>query len=86
MKDWLAGEYLAIIFTDDIEPKAYALYKESLSEIYLRQFFVRRECRRQGIGQKAIAGLFLIRMSTVKRLFRDHIWFISNCIAFRPIP
>ncbi len=29
MKDWLAGEYQAIIFIHDAEPKAYALYKES---------------------------------------------------------
>jgi GNAT superfamily N-acetyltransferase len=57
MKGWLAGEYRAVIFTLDKAPAAYALYRETGNEIYLRQFFVRRECRRRGIGREAVGIL-----------------------------
>jgi ribosomal protein S18 acetylase RimI-like enzyme len=53
MRGWLAGEYCAVIFTLEGEPAAYALYRETASEIYLRQFFVRRDCRRRGLGREA---------------------------------
>jgi GNAT superfamily N-acetyltransferase len=36
---------------------AYALYKESATEIYLRQLFVRRDRRSKGIGSEAMAIL-----------------------------
>jgi hypothetical protein len=37
MKGWLAGEYAAVIFCLDGDPVAYALYRESAGEVYLRQ-------------------------------------------------
>jgi predicted acetyltransferase len=54
MRGWLAGEYTAIIFEVDAEPVAYALYRDELSQVYLRHFFVRRDRRRQGLGRQAI--------------------------------
>ncbi len=54
MRGWLSSEYIAIIFEDDGEVIAYALYREEPEEIYLRQLFVVRKRRRQGIGRKAI--------------------------------
>jgi len=57
MKEWLAGEYRAVIFVLEKEPAAYALYRQTAGEIYLRQFFVRRGCRRRGIGREAIGVL-----------------------------
>ena len=54
MAGWLAGEYQAVIFVDGSEPVAYALYRESAAEIYLRQLFVRRDRRREGIGHAAV--------------------------------
>ena len=53
MKGWLASEYAAVIFEDGGEVVAYALYREQPEEIYLRQLFVLRNRRRQGIGRKA---------------------------------
>lgn len=52
MRDWLSGaEYRAIFFEHDGCPVAYALFRsESDASIYLRQFFVCRDKRRQGIG------------------------------------
>lgn len=52
MKNWLQGEYRAVIFTND-EPVGYALFKTEEELIYLRQFFVRRDRRRCGIGKMA---------------------------------
>jgi predicted acetyltransferase len=53
MKDWLASEYTSVIFEKDGEVVAYALYREQPEEIYLRQLFVCRNRRRQGIGRQA---------------------------------
>ena len=53
MKGWLAGEYQAVLFSQGGEPVAYALYRESLTGIYLRQFYVRQSKRRSGAGRMA---------------------------------
>ena len=57
MKGWLEGEYKAVILDIDADPVAYALYKEDAKEIYLRQLFVKRGHRRQGIGREAVGIL-----------------------------
>src|SRR5882762_9383032 len=54
MRGFLKSEYTAVIFQEATEPIAYGLYRESADEIYLRQFFVKRERRRQGMGRQAI--------------------------------
>ena len=53
MRQWLAGDYTAVIFEKDGESVAYALFRESEDEIYLRQLFVKREMRNRGIGKEA---------------------------------
>jgi len=62
MKGWLAGEYAAILFEDGGEVVAYALYREQPEEIYLRQLFVVRQRRREGLGKQAM------------HLLRSEIW------------
>lgn len=54
MRGWLAGEYRAVVYEDGGEVVAYALYREQPEEIYLRQLFVVRHRRRQGIGRQAV--------------------------------
>src|SRR5579863_9909103 len=54
MRGWLASEYAAVIFEEDGEVVAHVLYREQPEEIYLRQLFVARNRRRQGIGRKAV--------------------------------
>jgi predicted acetyltransferase len=54
MKGWLASEYAAVLFENDGEVVAYALYREQPEEIYLRQLFVVRNQRRKGIGREAV--------------------------------
>jgi len=57
MRGWLKKEYRAVIFEEEGEWVAYALYREEAKEIYLRQLFVARERRREGIGKRAAAIL-----------------------------
>jgi GNAT superfamily N-acetyltransferase len=56
MKQWLQGEYRAVLFSID-EPVAYALFTQKTEPLYLRQLFVCRDCRRTGIGRAAMAIL-----------------------------
>lgn len=68
MAGFLDGDYRAVIFLSGIEPVGYALYRESPDEIYLRQFFIRRDRRREGLGREAIAILRLDIWPRTKRL------------------
>lgn len=72
MRGWLgSSEYQAVIFEEDDAVVAYALFRETDAEVYLRQFFVVRERRRQGIGRQAMAVLF-------ERVWaRDKRWTVS---------
>lgn len=57
MKGWLEGEYQVVIFDAGSDPVAYALYREDDKDVYLRQLFVDRGHRRQGIGKQAMDTL-----------------------------
>src|SRR6266516_2772611 len=54
IRGWISGEYRAIIYEDGGEIVAYALFREQPEEIYLRQLFVVRHRRSQGIGRWAV--------------------------------
>ena len=54
LRGWLAGAYRAVIFEEQREPVAYALFCPDEGGIYLRQFFVSRAQRRRGIGREAL--------------------------------
>jgi GNAT superfamily N-acetyltransferase len=54
MREWISGEYNAIVFSKIGEPVAYALFRENEKEIYLRQLFVRRDKRNKGLGKEAV--------------------------------
>ena len=61
--EWLRQRYYALLFEHQGVVVAYALYRaDEDASIYLRHFFVCREQRRKGIGQKAI------------RMLIDEIW------------
>ena len=65
MSSFLAGDYTAVIFELDGEAVAYALFRDHPDHddtLYLRQIFVRRERRRQGVGRTAV------------RMLRGQIW------------
>jgi GNAT superfamily N-acetyltransferase len=54
MRNWLSDEYRAIVYEESGEIVAYALFREQKQEIYLRQLFVVRHLRSQGIGRRAV--------------------------------
>jgi len=57
MRNWLkTGEYRAVVFSSDA-PVCHAVFKQDAGLIHLRQFFVRRDRRRTGIGRAAVAIL-----------------------------
>lgn len=57
MRGLLEDGYTAAIFENYDSALAYALYRPVEGGIYLRQFFVSRDHRRQGIGKAAIQQL-----------------------------
>ena len=57
MRGWLSSEYRAVMCEDSGEVVAYALFREQPEEIYLRQLFVVRRRRRQGIGRRVMQFL-----------------------------
>jgi predicted acetyltransferase len=82
MRNWLASEYAAVIFENDGEVVAYALYREQPEEIYLRQLFVARNRRRNGIGCRAVEILRTKIWPTNKRLTVDVLVQNTTAIAF----
>ena len=82
MRGWLAAEYAAVIFEEDDEVVAYALYREQPEEIYLRQLFVARNRRRKGLGRKAVEILRSKIWPANKRLTVDVLVQNTAAIAF----
>jgi GNAT superfamily N-acetyltransferase len=82
MRGWLAGEYVGVIFSSNGRPVAYALFRESECEIYLRQFFVCRDVRRQGIGRAAMQILLNDVWPRDKRLTVDVLCQNAAAIGF----
>ncbi|MEX2142707.1 MAG: GNAT family N-acetyltransferase [Pirellulales bacterium] len=71
LRDWLPGDYRAVIFEHQGEVVAYALYSEQPQEVYLRQLFVTSDHRRKGIGRRAVEMLRSQVWPTTKRLTVD---------------
>src|SRR5882757_4065071 len=82
MRDWLAAEYTAILFEDGDETVAYGLYREDAGEIYMRQLFVVRNRRRQGIGREAMETLRSKIWPKGKRLTVDVLVENTAAVAF----
>ncbi|AZN40981.1 GNAT family N-acetyltransferase [Paenibacillus albus] len=54
---FISSEYNAYLFNEQGVVKGYALVKHARQPLYLRQFFICRESRRQGLGKVAFAKL-----------------------------
>jgi len=58
MAGWLGNDgYQAAIFDRNGETLGYALYRREPEFVYLKQFFICRKFRRQGIGRRALEWL-----------------------------
>lgn len=65
MRQFLSGGYEAVLFEQDGCVVAYALYtqhRDHADTVHLRQIFVDRACRRQGVGREAM------------RILREEVW------------
>jgi GNAT superfamily N-acetyltransferase len=82
MRGWLAGEYRAVLYEDGGEVVAYALFREQPEEIYLRQLFVVRHRRGQGIGRRAVELLRTQVWPKTKRLTVDVLVANQRGVAF----
>jgi predicted acetyltransferase len=82
MRGWLTSEYRAILFEEAKEVVAYALYREQAEEIYLRQLFVVRNRRRQGIGRQAFEILRSQIWAANKRLTVEVLVQNAAAVAF----
>jgi predicted acetyltransferase len=70
------------MFEEGKEVVAYALYREQAEEIYLRQLFVARNRRRQGIGRTAFEILRSRVWPSDKRLTVDVLVQNTGAVAF----
>ena len=82
MRGWLSGEYRAVIYEDAGEVVAYALFREQEREIYLRQLFVVRHRRSQGLGRRAVEILRSQIWPKSKRLTVDVLTANKRAISF----
>ena len=82
LRGWLSSEYKAIIFEANQAIVAYALYREQAEEIYLRQLFVDRNHRRQGIGRNAFEILRSKIWPSDKRLTVEVLVQNTGAVAF----
>jgi len=82
MRDWLADEYRAIMYEHGGNIVAYALFREQPEEIYLRQLFVVRDRRRQGIGRRALEILRSQVWPNTKRLTVGVLVANTQAVAF----
>lgn len=57
LQGWLLTDYQAFVFCEQSDLIGYALYRTEPEHIYLRQFFVRPEYRRKGLGRSAFQWL-----------------------------
>lgn len=57
METLLGTEYDGYLFVENERVKGYALVNRKSSPIYLRHFFICRDCRRQGYGKTAFKKL-----------------------------
>ncbi|SRR5712691_10374928 len=82
MRGFLAGEYRAVIYENNDELVGYALFREQSEEIYLRQLFVVRHRRRQGIGRRAVEILRSQVWPKTKRLTVEVLVANQSAVAF----
>jgi GNAT superfamily N-acetyltransferase len=82
MRGWLSSEYQAVLFEDAGEVVAYALFREQPEEIHLRQLFVVRHRRSQGIGRRAVEMLRTQVWPKTKRLTVDVLVANQRGVAF----
>ncbi len=81
MKKWLAGEYTAYLIKIRKEPIGYCLYRKEKEFLYIRQFFIERAYRKQGLGYGAFNLLRKMAWKNVSLLRMEVL--VGNKIGIR---
>jgi ribosomal protein S18 acetylase RimI-like enzyme len=68
MRGWLASDYRAVLFERNRTAAGYALFRNEPDYIYLRQFYVQPEFRRQRIGRAAMEWLVANAWTPAERI------------------
>jgi GNAT superfamily N-acetyltransferase len=68
MRNWLGEDNAALLVLLDGEPVGYALWRDATDWTYLRQFFITREYRGQGIGRELMRALTSVVWLPGKRI------------------
>ena len=82
MRGWLQGDYKAIIFSDEQGSIGYALWRPEPEGVYLRQFLVHRDRRRQGLGRTAMDWLLANTWRDVAHVRLDVLAGNARAISF----
>ena len=82
MREFLGGEYQAVIFQSGDESAGYALYCHEPGYTYVRHFFVCPHLRRRGIGRAALAWLWQNAWPEATRVRLDVLIHNTSAIAF----
>jgi len=83
MAGWIGGGgYEAVLFERDGMSVGYALFRREPEHIYLRQFFVCRDVRRQGIGRRAVEWLQQNKWRDAPRVRLDVLMANEQAIEF----
>ena len=94
MQGFLSSDYKAYLFVEDESVLGYALVRHTSTPLYLRQFYIKREFRRQHYGKMAFEQLMkYIQADTIDidvlpwnergRLFWKSCGFEETCISMR---
>ena len=60
MLQFLSNDYSAYYFMENDRVIGYGLVQESVQPLYLRHFFICRDCRRRGFGRRAFHALLAV--------------------------
>jgi GNAT superfamily N-acetyltransferase len=82
MTGWLNDDYRVIIFERDRTAVGYSLFRNEPEHVYLGQFYVHPESRRQGIGRAAIEWILANVWDSAARIRLDVLIGNHDGIAF----
>ena len=82
MREWLESDYEAVICEAGAETAGYALFRAEPEWIYLRQFFVREQHRRKGVGRRMFRHLESQWKARAKRIRLEVLVGNDRAIAF----
>jgi GNAT superfamily N-acetyltransferase len=82
MVRWVAGEYSVVLFRRGLRVAGYAVWRDEEFGAYLRQFFICRDQRRQGLGRAAMKLLCQSEFPNGRPLHLEASVWNTGAIAF----